>query len=453
MAKIVILGAGLTGISTAYHLEKKGFFDYKIFERDDSIGGLCRTVVQDGFTFDYTGHLLHINDPYFQSLITNLVGFDNFESVYRRSYIYSHDVYTHYPFQINLYGLPPSVIAECIEGFVARKKTKAQSSFYEWALSYFGKGIARHFFFPYQKKIFAYDIRKITSSWTGRFVPSTSLTQMIHGALVDPATQEGVGYNAHFYYPKQGGIFFWVNKIAQTLNNKIHTGYEVESVDLAAKTVLFTNGEHEKYESLISTIPLDHLLNRLKEKSSTSLQSQSKNLLCNSVVNFNVGVNRPDISNKHWIYFPESRYPFYRIGFPHNFAQATVPQGCSSLYGEFAFIKKSKQHQERTLRESLYLTKKLLKIQEADIATEKIIYIPHAYVIYDFWREKNLSKLLSRLNDEDIHSVGRYGAWKYSSMQEAVLDGKKIAEELVVLPAKKDFYISMQEYGYRKELS
>lgn len=452
MARIVILGAGLTGISAAYHLEKKGFFDYKIFERDATIGGLCRTVVQDGFTFDYTGHLLHINDPYFQSLINSVVGFDNFESVHRRSFIYSHEVYTHYPFQINLFGLPPEIIAECIEGFVARKKIKAKASFYEWALAYFGKGIARHFFFPYQKKIFAYDIKKITSSWTGRFVPSTSLTQMIRGALIDPAKQNGVGYNAHFYYPKQGGIFFWVDKIAQTLQNSINMGYEVESIDLSAKLVIFSNGAHERYDSLISTIPLDHLLIRLKERSSSSLKEQSNKLLCNSVVNFNVGVSRPDLSDKHWIYFPESRYPFYRIGFPHNFAQATVPQGCSSLYGEFSYVKKSQSFKKRMLRESLQLAKKLLNIKESDIATEKIIEIPHAYVIYDFWREKNLSKLLTHLHREDIHSIGRYGGWKYSSMQEAVLDGKKVAEELVVVPAKRDYFVSMSEYQNRKEL-
>ncbi len=453
MAKIVILGAGLTGISTAYHLEKKGFFDYKIFERDETIGGLCRTIIQDGFTFDYTGHLLHVNDGYFQSLITNVVGFENFESVHRRSFIYSHDVYSHYPFQINLYGLPPHVIAECIEGFVARKKTKPKASFYEWALSYFGKGIAQHFFFPYQKKIFAYDIKKITSSWTGRFVPSTSLTQMIQGAVLDPARQVGVGYNAHFYYPKQGGIFFWVDKIAQTLQNPIKKGYEVETIDLRSKVVIFSNGEYEKYDSLISTIPLDHLLNRLREKSSCALKQQSQNLLCNSVVNFNIGVNRADLSDKHWIYFPESKYPFYRIGFPHNFSQATVPQGCSSLYGEFSSIKKSKSYKDRTLKEALQLTKRLFTINESDIMTEKIIEIPHAYVIYDFWREKNLSKLLGRLHQEDVHSIGRYGAWKYSSMQEAVLDGKKVAEELVVVPAKKDYFVSMPEYSNHKELS
>jgi protoporphyrinogen oxidase len=221
MAKIVILGAGLTGLSAAYHLEKKGFFDYKIFEKDSTVGGLCRSVYQDGFTFDYTGHLLHASDPYFQTFIAHVVGMEHLQSVIRRSYIYSQNVYTHYPFQINLFGLPAETIAECIEGFVLKKKTKQVRSFYDWALYNFGKGIARHFFFPFQKKIFSYDLKKVTSSWTGRFVPSTSLSQMIYGAIKDPAHDQKVGYNAHFYYPKQGGIFFWIEKIAHALANPI----------------------------------------------------------------------------------------------------------------------------------------------------------------------------------------------------------------------------------------
>ena len=69
MAKVIIIGAGLTGLSAAYHLEKKGFNDYLIVEKEDSPGGLCRSIKQDGFTFDYTGHLLHSNNAYFSEFL------------------------------------------------------------------------------------------------------------------------------------------------------------------------------------------------------------------------------------------------------------------------------------------------------------------------------------------------------------------------------------------------
>ena len=437
MAKIVIIGAGLTGLSAAYHLEQKGFNDYALFERDNTIGGLCGSVNQDGFTFDYTGHYLHASDPYFKTMIEQLIGMENLNVIEKKSFIYSQGIFTRYPFQINLHGLPASTIAECIEGFVLREKNNKQiRSFPDWVNSNFGAGFGKHFFMPFQHKIFGYDLRKITASWTGRFVPSTSLQQIVEGSIQDNDTS--LGYNATFLYPKKGGIIFWVQKIADRLRNPIHTGFCVQSVNLKNKTVSFANGHVEPFDQLISTMPLDYLLHNTQEKSSSHLKGAADKLLCNSVMNFNLGVNRAELSEKHWVYYPETQFPFYRIGFPYNCADSMAPAGCSSLYGEFSYVKKSKKYVTETLKQSIQATKKLFNIADNELLTEKIIPIKHAYVIYDFWREKHLPQIHKRLEENSVYSIGRYGEWKYSSMQEAVLDGKKIAERLVVMPAKLD---------------
>ncbi len=436
MAQVVIIGAGLTGISAAYHLEQQGFFDYKLFEKETVIGGLCRSVQQDGFTFDFTGHLLHISDPYFKSLLQHIIGFNALNSINRKSFIYSHQTYTHYPFQINLHGLPLPVIAECIEGFVRRKKKRVTKTFIEWVQSNFGPGFARHFFMPYQKKIFACDLNDLSSSWTGRFVPNTSLEQIIQGVIAAPKPEQGVGYNAQFFYPKEGGIISWVQQLANQLITTIQTGYEVTQIDTQRKIVYFSNGHAETYTHLITTMPLDVLISKMTDRPSTTFNRAQGNLLCNQVVNFNLGISRPDLSDKHWIYFPENEYPFYRLGFPHNFSDTMAPAGCSSLYGEFAHMGKSQAWVNATLKKAIAQTKKILHISESEIATQKIIHINHAYVTYNFWRERNLSKLLSALQEQHIHSVGRYGAWKYASMQEGILDGKAIAEQLLITPAR-----------------
>ena len=270
MARIVIVGAGLTGISTAYHLEKKGFSDYLMFEKESAAGGLCRSMQHDGFTFDYTGHLLHANDDYFYDLIKQLVGLENMNVIDRRSYIYSHETYTNYPFQIHLHGLPADVIVECITEFVARKPNEHPRTFREWVLSNFGAGLGKHFFFDFQEKIFAHDIDQITASWTGRFVPETSLSQMLHGALGTSA--QSVGYNARFLYPKQGGIYSWIKSFARALKKPIMTEHTVSSIDMIKKRIIFTNGSSEPYEILISTMPLDQLITIAKEKSSVAVK-------------------------------------------------------------------------------------------------------------------------------------------------------------------------------------
>ena len=450
MAKIVIIGAGPTGLSAAYHLERKGFHDYALFEKETTTGGLCRSVQHEGFTFDYTGHLLHINDSYVRNFIEHIVGFQHFNTITRRSFVYSQDTYTRYPYQVNLFGLPIETIIECIEGFVQRPKRKKKiSTFPDWVLHNFGSGFAKYFFLSYQKKIFAYDLDKITESWTGRFVPATSLKEIIKGALTD-AQEASIGYNAQFFYPKQGGISFWVDKLANTLINPIYTTFQVESIDIKDKVIKFSNGHLESYEQLITTMPLDILLNIIKEPSSSHFKRASSKLLCNKVVNFNLGISRPNFSDKHWIYYPEEKYPFYRVGFNNNFSDSMTPVGCSSLYGEFAYLKESPTTVAQMLKHSLRETKKVLKITEHDIVTEKIIHIDHAYVIYDFWREQHLAKIHERLAQYNIYSVGRFGEWKYSSMQEAILDGKKIVDTLMVIPAQQTRYMHTFESNQKQ---
>lgn len=429
MAKIIIIGAGLTGLSAAYHLEQAGYTDFQIFEKEPEIGGLCKSIIQDGFTFDFTGHLLHISDPYFEKIVEQSIQKINLNPIQRRSFIYSHGVYTDYPFQTNLFGLPKEVVTECIEKFVQRPKKSVSNSFYHWAVHNFGLGIAKEFFIPYQTKIFGYDIRKITASWTGRFVPATSLSQIITGALSRQNTD--LGYNANFFYPKSGGIFSWVKEFSKKIQTAVQTNHYVKQIDQKNRIVHFTNGRAEKYDHLISTMPLNLLLKMSTECSNQNLKLAVNKLACNSVINFNLGLNRPQISDKHWIYFPEQKYAFYRLGFYHNFSKSVTPPNCSSVYGEFAYYRKSKNYINETLKNALIETKKLLKIDDKDIITQKIISIPHAYVIYNFWREKNLPKIHTILNNQQIYSCGRYGEWKYSSMQEAILDGQKVVSKIL----------------------
>ncbi len=444
MAKIVIIGAGPTGLSAAYHLEKRGFFNYKIFEKEETTGGLCRSVIQDGFTFDFTGHLLHVNDNYFKSIIENTVGLENLNNIHRRSYIYYKDIYTKYPFQVNLYGQSPEVIADCIEKYVTRKvKKTSPKNFHDWVLQSFGQGFGEHFFFPYQEKIFSYNTKKLSASWTGRFVPNTSLKDLISGAIRD--SEDQIGYNSQFYYPKSGGINFWVNKIYEQLINPVYSGYEVKSINIKEKIVIFSNGHHEKYDQLITTMPLDSFIENSIEPSDMSLKTIKSKLLCNSVVNFNLGIKRENLSDKHWIYYPETKYPFYRIGFWHNFSNNMAPAGHSSLYGEFSHLNKSKKVVSQMLEHTRQEALKLFKISPDEIATEKVIYIKNAYVIYNHWRDNNLNNIFKRLEENNIYSVGRYGAWKYSSMQEAILDGKNVVDSLVLHENKTDEIMALEK--------
>ena len=425
MAQTIILGAGLTGLSAAYHLEISKT-PYAIFEKEDRVGGLCRSVRTDGYTFDYTGHLLHVNDAYFQTFISSLFDGAELENIVRRSFIYSHGVFTRYPFQTNLYGLPADVIAQCIAGYVNREQ-KEPVTFYDWVHTHFGAGLAKHFFLPYNQKLWCTDAKDMEPSWTGRFVPKTSLEDMIAGSQED--RQQQVGYNSSFYYPSAGGIDHLPQKLASKLQTKIHTNHTVTKIDLVAKQVHFANGRVEPYEKLITTLPLDALLGMLHEPPSLNIAGAKDNLRCTALVNFNLGLNVPDVTDEHWLYFPEKQYPFYRLGCWSNFTSSMAPAGASSLYGEWSYIpgERSRDEVEAITRKAITQALELFGLNTQHVALEKILHLAHAYVVYSPWRKENLQKILSCLAEHDIVSVGRFGAWKYSSMQEAVLDGRDVA--------------------------
>ncbi len=433
MANVVILGAGLTGLSAAYHFEQAGFTDFEIFEMNEEAGGLLRSFMIDGFTFDYTGHLLHINDEYFASFINTITSLDAFIKVTRNTAIYSHDRFTDYPFQMNLFGLPYDVIYECIEGYVNRRAgLRTPKNFYEWVLKYFGAGMGKHFFFPYNSKILAYDMRKVLPSWTGRFVPKTNLEAVLKGAFEQKDTSN-IGYNSQFFYPKTGGIQHLIKSLERATKAKPRLHHKVVEIDVKSKTITFANGATTRYESIISTLPLNELLTMVKGSSHRSYGAAAEKLLCNSVVNFNLGFNRPKLTDRHWTYYPEKQYPFYRMGFWHNINPTSVKPGHTAIYGELSYLGKNTSKAARTTLVESAVAKALtvLGISEQEVVVRKDLHLTYAYVIYDAWREKHLENLLKNLAHDGILSTGRYGGWKYSSMQEAVIDGKIASENLL----------------------
>src|SRR3954452_14939433 len=112
-APIVVIGAGPTELSAAYHLGQ----DAVLLEQAERVGGWCRSIEDGGFTFDMAGHIMFSNDPYVHEMYQMLLG-ANVHWQDREAWIYSKGVFTRYPFQGSLYGLPPQVIKECIVGAI-----------------------------------------------------------------------------------------------------------------------------------------------------------------------------------------------------------------------------------------------------------------------------------------------------------------------------------------------
>ena len=112
-APAVVLGAGPTGLSAAYHLGEGSL----LLEREGRVGGLCRSLEDRGFTFDRAGHIMFSKDPYVHRLYRMLLG-DNVHWQEREAWVYSKGVHTRYPFQGSLHGLPLETVEECLMGAI-----------------------------------------------------------------------------------------------------------------------------------------------------------------------------------------------------------------------------------------------------------------------------------------------------------------------------------------------
>jgi protoporphyrinogen oxidase len=276
---------------------------------------------------------------------------------------------------------------------------------------------------PYNMKLWKHHPKEMTCDWLDRFVPKPDLKRVIQGAISNDGG--ALGYNSYFYYPREGGIDSLVRSLTDGLSN-IHVCQEVNRISLNPRVVYTGEGEAFPFDVLVSTMPLKELIKAIDNKPK-SVKEAARKLKYVSLLNINFGINGK-IAKKHWVYIPEKHLIFYRIGFPFNFSAKTVPPGYSSIYTEISYNhRKGIDHdwaKEKVIAD--LRTMGLIK-GRSEIIAEKVIDIPFAYVIYDSQREQFLSQIGDFLKREGIFSAGRYGAWKYSTMEDAVLDGRKIA--------------------------
>ncbi|MBA2484916.1 MAG: FAD-dependent oxidoreductase [Nitrospira sp.] len=429
---ILIVGAGLAGLSTAYHLRG---MPYKIVEREREAGGLCRSYVKDGFTFDYTGHLLHFRQTAIKALVESLLP-TQLQRHARKSYVFSHDTYTEYPFQVNTHGLPPEVVRECLLGFIATlsdssSKSPAEGrSFKQWIIDSLGEGIAKHFMVPFNEKLWQVPLDELTSEWVSWLVPKPDVKDVVNGAL--GIKDKAFGYNPSFLYPASGGIKVLPEAFLPTVENLSYDSELVE-IETGRRRAVFrgSHGERtEEYERIVSTIPLPELVRHCVDLPA-SMREMAAALRWVSVSNVNLAVARAHISDKHWIYFPEHRYPFYRAGFPMNFSPAMGRPGCSSLYVEI-----SHQPTERE-PEAVLIERARLGLEQAgvlrrtdDLVMADVKDLYYAYVLFDRHRARAVQGLLAELERRGISSVGRYGMWEHTSMEDAMAQGQQVAARL-----------------------
>jgi len=426
--EILIIGAGLAGLSAGYHLGNR---DHILVEAEETVGGLCKSFFVDGFHFDCTGHLIHFRTPEGRKIITGLVG-DKIEEHQRKAAIFLEGRFADYPFQANTHGLPPEVIKECLHGFVQtlqHKRKKRINNFRDWVYDTFGEGIAKYFMIPYNEKLWQHDLRDISLDWVNWSIPKPGLEEVINGAL--GIKNREFGYNPVFYYPIEGGIGILPRSFP--VRGQLLLGNPVSKINLRRRKATLRDGRTIRYRTLFSTMPLHSFLLCLEE-TPAPLSGLGEKLQYVSVLNLNLGIDRESVIPYHWIYFPERDKPFYRIGSPSNFSRGVAPPSTTSLFVEVSLKPSAQYHLNELIEQSIAALKACSILRPDDrILIRYPMVMQYAYVIFNSARKRTVERILNYLRRRDVYSFGRYGSWTYSSMEDAVLQGKEFAEKIVAV--------------------
>jgi protoporphyrinogen oxidase len=420
--EITIIGAGLSGLSLAYHYPGKS----KIFEKMIRIGGTAGTDREGEFFYDHGPHVSFTKDPYVTQLLSRNV--EVVERVARPMNVFQKREFPHPAlFHLNRFSKQErfNILKDLVESYRKLDPKNQPKNYEEWLMKSQGEYFAVNYTNRYTRKFWQTESKYMTTDWVSARIPNPSITEALSGSL-------GMGNKSGYYferfrYPKYGGFGsfsnFWKSRKEDI---EVNLQMEVVEIDTKNKVLRFSDKSSIDYRHLVSTIPLPELTTIV-----SGLPREIKNLIeklrYTSLHYVNLALKGGWKRRFSWLYIYDEDIPVSRM-IPFNSINPTAsPSGTTSLQLEIPF----------THRFNLALVdQSISKMQEIGyINSDRILKITntdlkYGYVIYDKSREEVLSKIRTYLEAEGILLLGRYGTWKYLWSHQAILQGREMASKI-----------------------
>jgi UDP-galactopyranose mutase len=420
---IVIIGGGIAGLSFAYHLKQP----YHLYEKEEEVGGLCRSVEIAGCTFDYAPRLLLLKDQYSTDLSCELLGENvHFLDFGDWSYHRRYDVYTRLPFQKHMYGIPMKATMQMLAGFVKTMLSpngKDADSYQDWLYHRVGRPIADMVIVPQEHKKWKTDPATMDHRWAPGRVPRPSLKELVAGALWDTSHQRNFGYTL------RGGIASLMQAFADRLTN-LHVGVSLQSIDTETHTLTFNDGSQVPYDTLVSTMPLPILIRQLKTAPPDILEAANRlehiSLQCVCLV-----IGRENVTDKNFIYVHDPEFILHRVSFFSNLSPEMAAPGYTSLVAEVTYIDQPPLDDE-ALKQRVHddlIAMHLLNDDDIVVANE-ILPLPMAYPKPTPDRIDTVQRIRDYLETQDIYLLGRFGEWEYVNMHDIIPRARDLALKL-----------------------
>ena len=444
MKKVAILGAGISGLSTSYHI---GHEKCIIYEATLHYGGHTYSETRDGFVWDDGPHVAFGKNRYVHDLYAESVNqeFLEFEPIMSN---YFHGHWIDHPAQSNLYQIPEPFRTECLKSFLeARSRDDTQpppTTYQEWLYQAFGRAFADTFPAAYTRKYWTTDPVNLGVDWIEfpsaklpRRMGAKRITRVYYPAIQD--VKDGfkgpLGRSTHyvtsFRYPSRGGFLSFLRKLAD--GAQIRYGKTLETINFSKRHLRFSDGTEANYDILVSTIPLPVLI-RCSEDAPADIHEAGSILRCTNFLLVNVAANHPTKRKDHWIYVYDKDKLSTRISFTERFSPNNAPVSTTGIsveiYGS-EYRPLPTDHEDVARKVQLELVEMGLLESLTAVRSVHVRFVPWANAIFDRNRQPALNKIVPFLDSHSVTCLGRYAEWEYLMTHDCVMASRQVAEKIL----------------------
>ena len=419
-SELLIIGAGPAGLALARHYSGKK----RLLERESEVGGLCRSFEIGGGIFDIGGHSFHTPHADVDHFVRTLMG-NNWSVQVRNAQVYFNREFIPYPFQQNFEKLnDKKVVEECRNG--VRSDPQGAANLEDWIVARFGAGVATHFMLPYNRKLWARDLRRINCEWVGERVadPSTGHSTDSIGKRKPLQSSSSVGY------PAQGG-FGEIYKTMAKACGPIGLNCDVVRIDPNEKILECKDGRVWHWGRLASTMPVPLLL-KCMVGTPPSLQERANQLEAVALRILMILVVHPLPNAPQRVYVSHPAVPLHKAAFNHTSSDSLRQRPAHAIMCEISHSAEKPLPSDADLESATteWLIDAGLVPSRGDIA--KIVHFNtvFGYPVYTHNRAAIMGEIRAFLAAKHIYTLGRFGRWEYVNSDECIRQGMELAHQL-----------------------
>lgn len=446
MRKTVILGGGLTGLSTGWKLSEDSDQSVEVLEIQDKLGGISSTFKHKEYLLDYGPHKIYTQMPEILETIKSLVG-EELLLIPKRSKVRLKGKYFDFPLGLKsvVLGMNPLVSLKCVLGIGKTTlgnmiKKKEDVNYKDYVVNRFGEGLYGLVFEPYAKKVWG-DPEKLSADLARTRIAIPGFFAMLKNMLL--GTKNNPQVNAdYFYYPKSGIIRLSevIAKKIESENGKIRLRSETKKIELKGNSVDWVIYETQgktfkiKADTLVSTIPIEKLVSLLYPYPPENVKKAAVSLKYRSLILVYVVLNKPRLFKDNWIFFPEEEFIFNRVSEQKGFSDFMIPSDKTVLTVEITCDTNSsmfKDSKEKVFKRVIKDLEKTGLIKESEVLDFFTAKLQNIYPVYDLNFKENMNIILEYLKSiKNLYTNGRQGLFNYNNMDHCIDMGMTLAEHI-----------------------